>query len=55
VVNAVALSADGRLLATASDDNTARLFETTSGKELARLDDATRREPARRHRADAPL
>jgi WD40 repeat protein len=36
-VSAVAFSADGRLLATASDDKTARLFETASGKELARL------------------
>src|SRR5262249_13733971 len=33
----VALSADGRLLATASYDNTARLFETARGQELARL------------------
>ena len=36
-VTAVAFSADGRLLATASQDNTARLFEAASGKELARL------------------
>jgi WD40 repeat protein len=36
-VHAVAFSPDGKLLATASEDNTARIFEVRTGHELARL------------------
>ena len=36
-VSAVALSPDGRHVATASYDDTICLFETSSGKEVARL------------------
>jgi uncharacterized delta-60 repeat protein len=37
VVRAVAFSADGRYVATGSDDKTARVFEAASGKEVLRL------------------
>ena len=36
-VNAVTFSPDGKQLATASDDNTARLWDAATGKELQRL------------------
>jgi WD40 repeat protein/energy-coupling factor transporter ATP-binding protein EcfA2 len=36
-VHAVAFSPDGKLLATASEDRTARIFEVRTGRELARL------------------
>ena len=39
-VDAVALSADAVLLATAGRDGSARVWETTTGRELARLDHA---------------
>ena len=39
-VDAVALTADGALLATAGRDGSARVWETTTGRELARLDHA---------------
>jgi WD40 repeat protein len=37
VVSAVAFSPDGRFVATASDDETARVWETATGKEVYTL------------------
>ena len=36
-VNAVSFSPDGRTVATASDDDTARVWDSQSGAEIARL------------------
>ena len=37
IINMVAFSPDGRYLATASDDQTARVWEVPSGQEVARI------------------